>query len=123
MEFRGLWCGVALLTVAPIVAHAQQVGDDDSLYVDGVLIRGGDVTDCPYRVVQPVSISVTEDYDGPNNREKIRGKFLKEAKRIKADAIVKIERGDTHMTAWAWSRREYHALAVRYVDKSCAPMR
>jgi hypothetical protein len=45
------------------------------------------------------------------------------AKAIKAgaDAVLLVTKGKTHMSAWAWNRREYTGRAVRYVDRTCAP--
>lgn len=101
---------------------AQQVGNDDYTVENGVLVTADDVTTCPYRVVQPVTVNVTEDY-GADTRGKIFGKLRILAVRSGADAVVLVTKGKTHMTAWAWNRREYTGRAIRYVDRSCAPQR
>jgi uncharacterized protein YbjQ (UPF0145 family) len=103
-------------------AVSQEIGTDDASYIDGVLVTSADVSSCPYRLVQPITASVTEDY-GADSREKIFGKLRAKAKRLSADAVVLVQRGDTHMTAFAWNRREYTGRAIRYVDRGCAPTR
>lgn len=101
-------------------AAAQQVGSDDSTFEDGILVTSSDVQTCPYRFLQPVTINVTEDY-GANTRPKIFGKLRDQAKKLAADAVVLVQKGGGHMTAWAWNRRSYTGRAIRYVDRKCAP--
>ena len=111
---------IAAALVAGGAASAQQVGSDDSSFADGILVTSGDVTTCPYRLVQAITVSVTEDY-GADTRDKIFGKLRAKAKKLGADAVVLVVRGDAHMTAFAFNRREYTGRAIRYVDRSCAP--
>lgn len=101
-------------------SSAQQVGSDNYTFESNVLVTAEDVTTCPYRFVEPITISVTEDY-GKDTREKIHGKLRAKAIKLGADAVVLVTKGKTHMTAWAWNRREYTGRAIRYVDRSCAP--
>lgn len=110
------FAGISL--TSPILA--QEVGSDDYTFVDNILVTGSDVTSCPYRFVEAITISVTEDY-GKDTREKIHGKLREKAIKIGADAVVLVIKGKTHATAWAWNRREYTGRAIRYVDRSCAP--
>lgn len=100
--------------------YAQEVGSDDYTFANKILVTGSDVTSCPYRFVEAITISVTEDY-GKDTREKIHGKLREKAIKIGADAVVLVTKGKTHATAWAWNRREYTGRAIRYVDRSCAP--
>ena len=107
-----------LLLATPI--SAQEVGSDDYTFEANVLVTANDVTSCPYRFVEAITIGVTEDY-GADTRGKIYGKLRAKAIKIGADALVLVTKGKTHMTAWAWNRREYTGRAIRYVDRSCAP--
>ena len=109
-----------VLLFGAIPATAQQVGTDDATFTDGMMVSSEDVLTCPYRLVQPITVSVTEDY-GADTREKIFGKLRAKAKKLGADAVVLVVKGDTHMTAFAWSRREYTGRAIRFVDRKCAP--
>ena len=109
---------VLLMGSTPLLA--QQIGSDDFTFVDGILVTSQDVQTCPYRLVQPVTANVTEDY-GADTRAKIFGKLRDKAKALGADAVVLVAKGKGHMTAWAWNRREYTGRAIRYVDRSCAP--
>jgi|GEM_PF-3618442 len=101
---------------------AQQVANDDSTYADGVLVTSADVLTCPYALIQPITTNVTEDY-GADSRAKIFGKFRVEAQKLGADAVVLVEKGTQHLTAWAWHRRSYSGKAIRFVDRNCAPTR
>lgn len=109
---------IAVALAMPLAA--QEVGSDDSSIVDGILVTSSDVTNCPYKFAQAVTVSVTEDY-GADSREKIFGKLRAKAKKVGADAVVLVTRGGTHMTAFAFNRREYTGRAIRFVDRSCAP--
>jgi len=110
----------AMLVALAFPAFAQEVGNDDATFDGGIMVTSDDVRTCPYRIVQPVSVNVTEDYNA-DTRGKIFAKLRREAKKAGADAVVLVTKGDKHMTAWAWSRREYTGRAIRYVDRSCAP--
>lgn len=116
---------LSLLMCVPLSAlalpvNAQQVGNDDSTLANGVLVTSSDVSTCPYRLVEPVTISVTEDY-AADSRAKIFQKFRDQAIKLGADAVVLVTKGGSHMTMWAWTRREYTGRAVRYVSRDCAP--
>ena len=100
--------------------NAQQVGNDDATFDRGILVTSSDVQTCPYRLVQPVTVNVTEDYNA-DSRAKIHGKLRDAAIKLGADAVVLVTKGGSHMTAFAFSRREYTGRAIRYVDRSCAP--
>jgi uncharacterized protein YbjQ (UPF0145 family) len=112
-------CLFAILVLAGS-ASAQQVGNDDSTFENGILVTSSDVTTCPYRLVQPVTVSITEDY-GADTRARIFQKFRDQATKLGADAIILVTKGGRHMTMWAWTRREYGGRAIRYVDRQCAP--
>lgn len=113
--------GLAFST-SVIPCSAQQVASVDSTYENGVLVTSADVLTCPYSLIQPVTVNVTEDY-GADSRAKIFGKFRIGAIKLAADAVVLVTKGSKHMTAWAWTCREYTGRAVRYLDRTCAPMR
>jgi hypothetical protein len=114
-----LLAAVGMFTLA-VPVSAQEVGSEDYTFEANILVTGNDVTSCPYRFVEAITIGVTEDY-GKDTREKIHGKLRAKAIKIGADAVVLVTKGKTHMTAWAWNRREYTGRAIRYVDRSCAP--
>lgn len=118
---KAIAAGLALLVTAGS-CFAQQVASDDFSYQDGGLVTASDVLTCPYSLVQPITVNVTEDY-GADSRAKIFGKFRVEAKKLSADAVVLVAKGGKHLTAWAWSRREYTGRAIRYVDRRYAPAR
>ena len=63
---------------------------------------------------------MTEDY-GTDGRAKIFQKLREKAISLGADAVVLVAKGGKHMTAFAFSRREYTGRAIRYVDRACAP--
>lgn len=118
MNVRTIAAALSLTIATPSLS--QEVGNDDATYEQGILVTSGDVKTCPYRFVQAVTASVTEDY-GADSRAKIFGKLRVSAIKLGADAVVLVEKGKTHMTAWAWNRREYTGRAIRYVDRTCAP--
>ncbi len=111
--------GAALLS-SP--AAAQQVGNDDSTYVDSILVTTDDVNTCPYRLVGMVTVASGEDFmTSGYNRDKVHNKLRDAAKKLGADAVIMVQRGSGHISMWSWNRREYSGRAIRYVDRSCAP--
>lgn len=110
----------ALMLASATPALSQEVGSDDSTFADGILVTSADVQSCPYRIVQPITVNVTTDYNA-DTRPKIFAKLRIEAKNAGADAVVLVTKGGKHMTVWAWTRREYTGRAIRYVDRKCAP--
>ncbi|MFC4293562.1 hypothetical protein ACFO0A_00660 [Novosphingobium tardum] len=112
---------VLMLIVLSAPALAQQVGTDDATFDDGIIVTSADVLTCPYKFVQPVTVSATEDYGGGKDRAKIFAKLRNEAKKVAADGVVLVTKGGSHMTAFAWTRREYTGRAIRFVDRACAP--
>lgn len=121
---RAVWTSGFALSVAvmTVQASAQMVGSDDSTFVDGMLVTSADVTTCPYRMVAPVTVAMTEDW-GTDGRGKIFQKLRDNAKKLGADAVVLVTKGGKHITAFAFSRREYTGRAIRYVDRACAPQK
>ena len=111
-----------MLSMAAVPATAQQVGNDDSSYADGILVTTDDVTTCPYHLVGMVTIASGEDWmTSGYNHDKVHMKLRDAAKKLGADAVVLVQRGGSHLSFWSWDRREYSGRAIRYVDRSCAP--
>lgn len=115
-----VWLIVPLAVLAT-PCTAQQVGSLDSTYDEGVLVTSADVLTCPYNLIRPIAVSVTEDYGMNAARLNAFGKLRSEAKKIGADAVVLVHKEGQHMTAFAFARREYVGNAISYVDRSCAP--
>ena len=110
------------MTFAASTASAQQVENRNSTFEGAFLVTTGDVSTCPYRFLQPVTVNVTEDYSA-DTRQKIFGKLRAKAVKLAADAVVLVTKGGSHMTAFAFTRREYTGRAIQYVDRACAPRR
>ena len=110
---------LGLVTALPFQAAAQQVGSDDFTFEDGFLVTASDVTTCPYRLVRAATVSVTEDY-GAGTPRKAYSKLRDRGKQMAADAVILVVKGGRHMSAWAFSRRDYTGRAIRYVDRRCA---
>ncbi len=111
----------AIILLVSASTNAQQIASDDFTFENGILITSADVITCPYRLIQPISIDITEDYN-QDTRERIFSKFRDKATVLGADAVVLVTKGSQHMTMWAWHRRNYTGRAIRYVDKNCAPV-
>lgn len=111
----------SILVALSSASAGQEVGSLDSTFADGILVTSSDVLKCPYKFIGPVRLNVTEDYGGGKDRTKLYAKLRDEAKKVAADAVVLVQRGGSHMIAFAWTRREWTGRAVRYVDRTCAP--
>ena len=75
--------------------NTQEVGSEDYTFEANILVTGNDVTSCPYRFVEAITIGVTEDY-GADTRGKIYGKLRAKAVKIGADAVVLVTKGKKH---------------------------
>lgn len=110
---------LALLAAAILV---QDVGMADSTYADGVLVTSKDVTTCPYRLLQSVSVNKRGDFSSTGTPA-VYQKLREKAKKVGADAVVLVTIGEKHMTAFSFGQRNATGRAIQYVDRSCAPTR
>lgn len=89
------------------------------MFEDGIIVTTGDVLDCGYRFIGPVSVSVTEDFGMGEARGGIFRKFHSEARKMGADAVIMVKAGGTYISPLALDRRRYEGRAVRFVNQGC----
>lgn len=120
MRFAAVIVYALILIALPATASAQLVGDAHSTYSEGVLVTTQDVTTCPYRMVGTVSASSSVEFSS-SEQSAMFAKLRNKAIKLGADAVVLVNLGKKHITAFSFGKRDAIGRAIQYVDKSCAP--
>lgn len=100
-------------------AIAQSVVNEDV----GVPVFPYDITDRPYEVVGEVKAGVRKAtvFSKSPSQEKIYQELWERARKLGADAVVKAQYGDAHVTAFSWGKANATGVAVRFLPKGAAP--
>ena len=112
----------ALLLAAPSVAakpaeHYAVVNE-----AVGVPVFPNDITDRPYTVIGPVKASVRKAtiFSNEASQAKIYRELWERARKLGADAVVKAEYGNSHVTAMSWGQTNVTGTAVKFTDAASA---
>lgn len=82
-----------------------------------------DITDRPYEVLGEVKAGVRKAtvFSKSPSQEKIYGELWERARKLGADAVVKAQYGDAHVSAFSWGKANATGLAVRFLPAANAP--
>jgi uncharacterized protein YbjQ (UPF0145 family) len=113
---------LGLLVVAP--AAAQSTSQSEPLVNEdvGVPVFPYDITDRPYQVIGEVKAGVRKAtvFSKSPSQEKIYKELWERAKKLGADAVVKAQYGDAHVTAMSWGKSNATGTAVKFLSPSPA---
>lgn len=113
---------LSLLVVAP--AAAQSTSQSEPLVNEdvGVPVFPYDITDRPYQVIGEVKAGVRKAtvFSKSPSQEKIYKELWERAKKLGADAVVKAQYGDAHVTAMSWGKSNATGTAVKFLSPSPA---
>lgn len=117
---RGL--GVAmLLAVSPALAEAPVAAPARAQAVPvnedfGVPVFPYDITDRPYQVLGEVSAGVRKAtiFSKAPDQGKVYRELWERGQKLGADAVVKAQYGDPHVTAFSWGSVTAKGLAVKF---------
>lgn len=85
----------------------------------GVPVFPYDITDRPYEVVGEVRAGVRKAtiFSKAPSQTKIYRELWERAKKLNADAVVKAQYGDPHVTALSWGSTSATGVAVRFIKQ------
>lgn len=116
---------VALLSLLVVAtAAAQSTSQSEPLVNEdvGVPVFPYDITDRPYQVIGEVKAGVRKAtvFSKSPSQEKIYKELWERAKKLGADAVVKAQYGDAHVTAMSWGKSNATGTAVKFLSPSPA---
>jgi uncharacterized protein YbjQ (UPF0145 family) len=107
----------AFFAVSPSLAQAPSspaplVNEDV-----GVPVFPYDITDRPYQVVGEVKAGVRKAtvFSKSPSQEKIYKELWERAKKLGADAVIKAQYGDAHVTAMSWGKANATGTAIKFL--------
>jgi uncharacterized protein YbjQ (UPF0145 family) len=88
----------------------------------GVPVFPYDITDRPYEVLGEVKAGVRKAtvFSKSPSQDKIYKELWERAQKLGADAVVKAQYGDAHVSAFSWGKANATGTAVRFLSASDA---
>lgn len=108
---------LSLVAASPAVARsdspAAQVVNEDV----GVPVFPYDITDRPYQIIGEVQAGVRKAtvFSKSPSQEKIYKELWERAQKLGADAVVKAQYGDAHVTAFSWGKANATGTAIKFL--------
>lgn len=84
----------------------------------GVPVFPYDITDRPYQVIGEVKAGVRKAtiFSKAPSQEKIYRELWERGEKLGADAVIKAQYGDAHVTALSWGSSSATGVAIKFVD-------
>ncbi|EQB30366.1 hypothetical protein [Sphingobium ummariense] len=114
----------AVLVAAPGPVMAQAAPSAPLVNEDvGVPVFPYDITDRPYKVLGEVKAGVRKAtvFSKSPSQEKIYKELWERARKLGADAVVKAQYGDAHVTAFSWGKANATGVAVKFLSADAVP--
>lgn len=117
-----LSAAVALAVAAPALAQttpAQPLVNEEV----GVPVFPYDITDRPYQVLGEVKAGVRKAtiFSRSSSQDKIYGELWERGKKLGADAVIKAQYGDAHVSAFSWGKTNATGVAIRFLPAGSVP--
>jgi uncharacterized protein YbjQ (UPF0145 family) len=82
----------------------------------GVPVFPHDITDRPYEVIKEVKAGVRKAtlFSKEASQEKIYKELWERAEKLGADAVIKAQYGDSHVSALSWGKTNATGIAIRF---------
>ena len=113
---------VAFAALAMVLAPAASAKDKVTYRVTnedvGVPVFATDLPENPYTVLGEVTAKVRKAtvFSKPASQEKIYREMWERGLKMGADAVIKVEYGNSHVTALSWGSTGAHGVAVKFND-------
>ena len=112
----------ALAVAAPALAQpapAQPLVNEEV----GVPVFPYDITDRPYEVLGEVKAGVRKAtiFSKSSSQDKIYGELWERGKKLGADAVIKAQYGDAHVSAFSWGKTNATGVAIRFLPAGSVP--
>jgi uncharacterized protein YbjQ (UPF0145 family) len=88
----------------------------------GVPVYPYDITDRPYKVLGDVKAGVRKAtvFSKAPSQDKIYRELWERGQKMGADAVIKAQYGDAHVTAFSWGSSTATGVAVKFLDAAAA---
>ena len=88
----------------------------------GVPVYPYDITDRPYTVIGEVKAGVRKAtvFSKAPSQDKIYRELWERGKKLGADAVIKAQYGDAHVTAFSWGSSSATGVAIKFLDPAAA---
>ncbi len=115
----------AIIFAIPCAVIAKDKPAENYVIVNedvGLPVFPNDITDRPYQVVGEIKTSVRKStiFSKAPSQDKIYAELWERAKKMGADAVVKAQYGDAHVTAMSWGASTATGVAVKFAAPSGA---
>jgi uncharacterized protein YbjQ (UPF0145 family) len=82
-----------------------------------------DITDRPYEVLGEVKAGVRKAtiFSKSSSQDKIYGELWERGKKLGADAVIKAQYGDAHVSAFSWGKTNATGVAIRFLPAGSVP--
>ncbi|SCW76065.1 hypothetical protein SAMN02927924_02657 [Sphingobium faniae] len=89
----------------------------------GVPVFPYDITDRPYEVLGEVKAGVRKAtvFSKSSSQDKIYAELWERGKKLGADAVIKAQYGDAHVSAFSWGKTNATGVAVRFLPAGSVP--
>lgn len=111
-----LSAALALAVAAPALAQTTPAQPLVSEEV-GVPVFPYDITDRPYEVLGEVKAGIRKAtiFSRSSSQDKIYAELWERGKKLGADAVIKAQYGDAHVSAFSWGKTNATGVAVRFL--------
>ena len=89
----------------------------------GVPVFPNDIADRPYTVLGEVKAGVRKAtvFSGEPSQAKIYRELWERAEKLGADAVIKAQYGDVHVSAMSWGKTNATGTAIKFIDPAATP--
>lgn len=114
---------LGLLAVSPAIGQTPAAGSPVINEDVGVPVFPYDITDRPYKVLGEVEAGVRKAtvFSKSPSQEKIYKELWERARKLGADAVVKAQYGDAHVTAFSWGKANATGTAIKFLPAGSVP--
>ena len=113
---------VALAALAMVMTPTASAKDKVTYRITnedvGVPVFATDLPNNPYTVLGDVTAKVRKAtvFSKPASQEKIYREMWERGVKMGADAVIKVDYGNSHVTALSWGSTTAHGVAVKFND-------
>lgn len=111
----------ALLVMSALTPSTAAIAKEQKTYVVvnedvGVPVFPNDITDRPYTVVGEVKAGIRKAtiFSKEASQKKIYRELWERAEKLGADAVVKAQYGDSHVSAMSWGKTNATGVAIKF---------
>lgn len=122
-HIRASLAAIAVVIAAPVMAKAPAKTFVVVNETVGVPVFPGDFTDRPYDVIGEVQAGVRKAtiFSKEASQEKIYKELWERAEKLGADAVIKAQYGNSHVTAMSWGKTNATGVAIKFKPAPAVP--